>query len=154
MQKDLDNQFNIDKKDMSMSDYEPSSALSMNSDRSKQSRNFNALTRQLKRSRHTRAFRRIMRKLKNQKRLSRSIEKIFVSKKEDRPLNEVNHDPLLIKPKPEVLTQKVEAPVAKETCQYNSVKPDANSVQEAKKDSKITETENAGSKDNQSSAQN
>jgi len=99
---------------MSMSDYEPSSALSMNSDRSKQSRNFTALTRQLKRSRHSRAFRRIMRKLKNQKRLSRSIEKIFISKKEDRPLNEVNHDPLLIKPKPEVVNHKAEAPVQSE----------------------------------------
>ena len=72
-----------------MSDYEPSSALSINSD-SKHSRNFNSLARQLKRSRHSRAFRRIMRKLKNQKRLSRSIEKIFISKKEDRPLNEIN----------------------------------------------------------------
>jgi hypothetical protein len=51
-----------------------------------------------------------MRKLKNQKRLSRSIEKIFISKKEERPLNEINHDPLLIKPKPEVVQQKIEAP--------------------------------------------
>ena len=70
----MNSQYNLDKKDMSMSDYEPSSAMSMNSDRSKQSRAFAALTRQLKRSRHSRAFRRIMRKLKNQKRLSRSIE--------------------------------------------------------------------------------
>jgi hypothetical protein len=90
---------------MSMSEFEQSSALSLNSDRSKQSRNFNSLTRQLKRSRHSRAFRRIMRKLKNQKRLSRSIEKIFISKKEERPLNEINHDPLLIKAKPEVVHQ-------------------------------------------------
>lgn len=58
-----------------------------------------------------------MRKLKNQKRLSRSIEKIFISKKEDRPLNEINHDPLLIKPKPEIVHQKVEASVQNEVAQ-------------------------------------
>jgi hypothetical protein len=97
-QKDSNSQFNLDKKDMSMSDYEPSSALSMNSDRSKQSRSLMALTRQLKKSRHSRAFRRVMRKLKNQKRLSRSIEKIFISKKEERTQAEINGDPLLIKP--------------------------------------------------------
>jgi hypothetical protein len=92
----------MDKKDMSMSDYDPSSALSIDSDRSKHSRNFTALTRQLKRSRHSRAFRRIMRKLKNQKRLSRSIEKIFISKKEERAQGDFNQDPLLLKPKKEV----------------------------------------------------
>jgi hypothetical protein len=92
----------MDKKDMSISDYEHSSAMSVNSDRSKQSRAFAVLTRQLKRSRHSRAFRRIMRKLKNQKRLSRSIEKIFISKKEERPQNDYNQDPLLVKPKKEL----------------------------------------------------
>ena len=134
---------------MSMSDYDPSSALSINSDRSKQSRNFNSLTRHLKRSRHSRAFRRVLRKLKNQKRLSRSIEKIFISKKEERPLNEINHDPLLIKTKPEVAPQPVETPVVNEAAQPSFVKPE--SVQEAKKDVKITETENTN-KDNQSLA--
>ena len=152
MQKDMDSQFNIDKKDMSMSDYEPSSALSINSDRSKHSRNFNSLTRQLKRSRHSRAFRRIMRKLKNQKRLSRSIEKIFISKKEERPLNETNHDPLLIKPKPE--DQQVEAPVVNEPAQPVPVKPEPTPVSDAKKNIKKAETEHSDSKANQSLAQN
>jgi len=125
---------------MSMSDYEPSSALSMNSDRSKQSRNFNSLARQLKRSRHSRAFRRILRKLKNQKRLSRSIEKIFISKKEERPLNEVNHDPLLIKPKPEVVQAEVPVEAAKPTLIKSEIK--------ASPEVKV-ETEIANSKDNQ-----
>jgi len=97
--KDMNDQY--DKKDMSISDYEPSQTMSLNSDRSKHSRAFAVLTRQLKRSRHSRAFRRIMRKLKNQKRLSRSIEKIFISKKEERNQNDFNQDPLLIKPKQE-----------------------------------------------------
>lgn len=86
---------------MSVSDYEPSEAMSVNSNQSKHSRTFAVLTRQLKRSRHSRAFRRIMRKLKNQKKLSRSIEKIFISKKEERPQTDFNQDPLLIKPKKE-----------------------------------------------------
>jgi hypothetical protein len=137
---------------MSMSDYEPSSALSMNSDRSKHSRNFTALTRQLKRSRHSRAFRRIMRKLKNQKRLSRSIEKIFISKKEERPLNETNHDPLLIKPKPEVVTQQVEAPVVQEPAQSAPAKPEPTIVSDVKKNTKNAETEQSGSKANQTPA--
>jgi len=34
--------------------------------------------------------------------LSRSIEKIFISKKEERTIGEINEDPLLIKPKKEV----------------------------------------------------
>jgi hypothetical protein len=93
-----------------------------------------------------------MRKLKNQKRLSRSIEKIFISKKEERPLNEVNQDPLLIKPKPEIIHQKVDAPITKQPAQPSSTKTEI--LPEAKKDTKITETENAAIKDNQGSAQN
>jgi hypothetical protein len=93
-----------------------------------------------------------MRKLKNQKRLSRSIEKIFISKKEERPLNEVNHDPLLIKPKPEVVYPSVEAPARNQnvTNEPKSSKPELKTTSEAKKDSKNIETEIAGSKDNQS----
>ena len=48
-----------------------------------------------------------MRKLKNQKRLSRSIEKIFISKKEERTSSEINGDPLLIKP-----TKEIENPIS------------------------------------------
>jgi hypothetical protein len=89
------------------SDYDPSSALSVTSNQSKQSRAFAVLTRQLKRSRHSRAFRRIMRKLKNQKKLSRNIEKIFISKKEERTQGDYNQDPLILKPKKELFCSPI-----------------------------------------------
>lgn len=95
-----------------------------------------------------------MRKLKNQKRLSRSIEKIFISKKEERPLNEINHDPLLIRQKPEPVIKQVEAPAVNEAAEPKTAKPEAKIVPEQKKDIKIPETETSPCKDNQSSVQN
>lgn len=148
----MNSQYNLDKKDMSMSDYEPSSAMSINSERSKQSRAFAALTRQLKRSRHSRAFRRIMRKLKNQKRLSRSIEKIFISKKEERPQGDFNQDPLLIKPKKEHLCPPAEATVFNgqvEAPQASAAQPAVSCNQEVQQDIQHHESENQGAKDNQ-----
>jgi hypothetical protein len=43
--------------------------------------------------------------------LSRSIEKIFISKKEERTIGEFNNDPLLIKPKKELVCPPIEAKV-------------------------------------------
>jgi hypothetical protein len=44
--------------------------------------------------------------------LSRSIEKIFISKKEEREIGVYNQDPLLIKPKKELLCPPAETNVA------------------------------------------
>jgi len=131
--KDGNSQYNLENKDISMSDCEPSSAMSLNSDKSKQSRSLLALTKQFKKTHHSRQFRRIIRKLKNQKRLSRSIEKIFISKKEERTPSEINGDPLLIKP-----TKEIENPI-----------PETNVVakQNNVSDSKIASPENLKTQD-------
>jgi len=93
-----------------------------------------------------------MRKLKNQKRLSRSIEKIFISKKEERPQGDFNQDPLLIKPKKELLCPPAEAAVFNgqvEAPQASAAQPAVSSSPEAQQDTQHHESENQGTKDNQ-----
>jgi len=55
--------------------------------------------------------------------LSRSIEKIFISKKEERTIGEFNQDPLLIKPKKELLCPPAETNVVASNIVANQVSP-------------------------------
>jgi hypothetical protein len=100
-----------------------------------------------------------MRKLKNQKRLSRSIEKIFISKKEERTPAEINGDPLLIKPKKDLECPIAETQVIDQQNPSNEPKATnserANNFEDMKaKVVKTIQSENQANKEIQNSAQN
>ena len=78
-----------------------------------------------------------MRKLKNQKRLSRSIEKIFISKKEDRTQAEINGDPLLIKQTKDLQCPISESQAIQQQIQANETKTEKNEI-DASEDKKVS----------------